>query len=98
MLEAVWPKTYVNPELIKKYILTIRRVLGDSHDTATFIETIPKRGYQFVAPVTTDTDVAQPRDDQDKASIVGREGALARLDGCLARAMLGQRQIVFVTR
>jgi DNA-binding winged helix-turn-helix (wHTH) protein len=27
ILEALWPETYVNPELIKKYILGIRKVL-----------------------------------------------------------------------
>src|SRR6266850_5525972 len=55
ILEALWPETYVNPELIKKYILEIRKVLGDRHDKPEFIETFPKRGYQFVAPVRDDT-------------------------------------------
>ncbi len=52
LLEALWPETYVNPELIKKYILGIRKVLGDQHDNPVYIETLPKRGYQFIAPVT----------------------------------------------
>jgi DNA-binding winged helix-turn-helix (wHTH) protein len=54
LLEALWPETYVNPELIKKYILGIRKVLGDQHDNPVYIETLPKRGYQFIAPVTDD--------------------------------------------
>jgi DNA-binding winged helix-turn-helix (wHTH) protein len=29
ILEALWADTYVNPELIKKYILGIRKALGD---------------------------------------------------------------------
>src|SRR5215470_9192738 len=52
LLEALWPETYVNPELIKKYILGIRKALGDQHDNPVYIETLPKRGYQFIAPVT----------------------------------------------
>ena len=52
LLEALWPETYVNPELIKKYILGIRKALGDQHDKPVYIETLPKRGYQFIAPVT----------------------------------------------
>ena len=32
LLEALWPETYVNPEVIKKYILGIRKVLGDRHE------------------------------------------------------------------
>src|SRR5690242_599613 len=54
ILEALWPETYVNPELVKKYILGIRKVLGDSPDAPEFVETIPKRGYRFVAPVSED--------------------------------------------
>ena len=29
ILEALWPETYVNPEVVKRYILEIRKVLGD---------------------------------------------------------------------
>src|SRR5258708_19305709 len=52
ILEALWPETYVNPEVIKKYVLEIRKALGDRHDTPEFIGTFPRRGYQFVATVT----------------------------------------------
>ena len=49
LLEALWPETYVNPEGIRKYILEIRKVLRDRSDQPAFIETFPKRGYQFIA-------------------------------------------------
>ncbi len=52
ILGALWPGTYVNPEVIKKYVLGIRKALGDRHEKPEFIETFPRRGYQFVAPVT----------------------------------------------
>jgi TolB-like protein/DNA-binding winged helix-turn-helix (wHTH) protein/Flp pilus assembly protein TadD len=52
LLEALWPETYVNPEVLRKYILEIRKTLGDRPDKPEFIETLPKRGYRFVAPVT----------------------------------------------
>src|SRR5262249_13851273 len=51
ILEALWPETYVNPEVLRKYILEIRKTLGDRPDKPEFIETLPKRGYRFVAPV-----------------------------------------------
>src|ERR1700674_1403871 len=51
ILEALWPDTYVNPEGIRRYIQEIRKVLGDPADTPVFIATLPKRGYQFIAPV-----------------------------------------------
>jgi len=48
-LEKLWPEIYVNPELIRKYILDIRKILGDRPDKPEFIETVPKRGYRFIA-------------------------------------------------
>jgi TolB-like protein/DNA-binding winged helix-turn-helix (wHTH) protein len=51
ILEALWAETYVNPEVLRKYILEVRKTLGDRSDNPEFIETVPKRGYRFVAPV-----------------------------------------------
>jgi len=51
ILEALWPGTYVNPEVVKKYVLGIRKVLGDNPQNPTFVATFPKRGYQFIAAV-----------------------------------------------
>src|SRR5262249_39189395 len=98
ILEAIWPETYVNPELIKKYILGIRKALGDRHDKPEFIETLPKRGYQFVAAVS-DNAVAVSRDLAVEApkKLIGRDGALGELQGSLQRALQGQRQVIFVT-
>jgi hypothetical protein len=33
-------------------VMNLRDALGDSSDTPLYIETIPKRGYRFIAPVT----------------------------------------------
>jgi len=98
ILEALWPETYVNPEIIKKYILEIRKGLGDRHDKPEFIQTFPKRGYQFVAAVSDDSVVGSP----DLVSgttkeMVGRDTALAELHNSLHRALRGRRQIIFVT-
>jgi TolB-like protein/DNA-binding winged helix-turn-helix (wHTH) protein/Flp pilus assembly protein TadD len=51
ILEKLWPETYVNPEVFRKYILDIRKILGDRPDKPEFIETVTKRGYRFIAPV-----------------------------------------------
>jgi TolB-like protein/DNA-binding winged helix-turn-helix (wHTH) protein/Flp pilus assembly protein TadD len=59
ILEALWPETYVNPEVLRKYILEIRKALGDRPDKPEFIETLPKRGYRFIAPVM-DESAAEP--------------------------------------
>jgi DNA-binding winged helix-turn-helix (wHTH) protein/tetratricopeptide (TPR) repeat protein len=52
LLEAIWPDTYVQPEVLRKYVLELRKILGDRPKDPLFIATYPKRGYQFVAKVT----------------------------------------------
>ena len=59
LLEKLWPEIYVNPELIRKYILDIRKILGDRPDKPEFIETVTKRGYRFIASVV-DEDATNP--------------------------------------
>ena len=64
LLEALWPETYVNQEVLRKYILEIRKVLGDRPEKPEFIETVTKRGYRFIAPVV---DESAPVLDQSTA-------------------------------
>src|SRR5689334_18839636 len=88
LLDALWRDTYVNPEGIRKYILEIRKVLGDQLGRPQFIETLPKRGYRFVAKVADER--MQPAPDAaggPAARIVGRDGVLAQLDDCLKNAL-----------
>ena len=72
LLEALWPGIYVNPGVVRKNILEIRRALGDRPDALMFIETLPKRGYQFVAPVI-DESAAGASSAAGTKRILGRE-------------------------
>ena len=49
--QRLWPgNTFVDYELaLKKAVNRLREVLGDSADSPRFIETIPRRGYRFIA-------------------------------------------------
>jgi TolB-like protein/DNA-binding winged helix-turn-helix (wHTH) protein/Flp pilus assembly protein TadD len=73
LLEKLWPEIYVNPEVVRKYILDIRKVLGDRPDKPEFIETVTKRGYRFIAPVTDESAAASPHSAAQKE--VGQEPA-----------------------
>ena len=97
ILGALWPETYVNPEVIKKYVLGIRKALGDRHEKPEFIETFPRRGYQFVATVSEGIGTPSDASINGARKMVGRETAMAQLDGYLTHALKGQRQIIFVT-
>src|SRR5215470_7733563 len=80
LLEALWPETYVNPEGIRKYILEVRKVLDDPPGQPVFIETVRKRGYQFIATVSDDRKLA-PSDSnaarKPLGTIVGRQDGMA---------------------
>jgi DNA-binding winged helix-turn-helix (wHTH) protein/tetratricopeptide (TPR) repeat protein len=97
ILEALWADTFVNPEVVKKYILGIRKVLGDRHDNPEFIRTFPKRGYQFVAPVTDERRAAGRSSVAAPKPLVDRHALRARLNDSVERALRGERQVVFVT-
>jgi DNA-binding winged helix-turn-helix (wHTH) protein len=96
-LQALWPETYVQPEVLKSHIRDIRSALGDDPKIPRFIETLPRRGYRFIAPVTDDArkayqEVASPPD-----RLVGRKPELDRLQRVFQRTLRGDRQLVFVT-
>jgi len=52
LMEEVWPDTFVEEINLAVNISTLRKVLGESDNGRPFIETVPKRGYRFVAEVS----------------------------------------------
>ena len=61
LLRSLWPDTVVEEANLARNIWTLRRALADGEGDRSYIETIPKIGYRFVAPVrlvTSVTDVA----------------------------------------
>jgi len=97
ILEALWADTFVNQEVVKKYVLGIRKVLGDRHDKPMFIRTFPRRGYQLFAPVTDEYRMSIPHGVTSPRSIVDRGAARSQLEDCFERVRRGERQVVFVT-
>src|SRR5215813_5691586 len=51
LMKAVWPDAVVEEANLTRNISTLRRALGEGQDTRKYIETIPWRGYRFVASV-----------------------------------------------
>src|SRR5262249_47636155 len=96
LLTAIWPDTFVQPEVLRQHILEIRRVLGDRAETPRFIQTFPKRGWEFIAPVSDDTAARLAAPGIRATRLVGRAAALGQLDRHLSRALDGRRQLVFV--
>jgi TolB-like protein len=51
LLDAVWQHRHVSESVLKDHISDLRRALGDSAPAPRYIETVPRRGYRFVAKV-----------------------------------------------
>src|SRR5262245_368307 len=91
LLDAAWRNLDVQPEILKKYILEIRKALGDQSNDPVYVETLPRLGYRFVAAVH---EAPKPlHDDAENAAlgrIVGRDRERAVLRDALAQAGAGR--------
>jgi DNA-binding winged helix-turn-helix (wHTH) protein len=95
LLKAGWANTHVSDGVLKVIILEIRRALGDDPAAPQFIETVPRRGYRFIAARSRQAKV-QPAADP-RGALVGRDTVLAQLKDRLTSALAGQRQLVFLS-
>jgi DNA-binding winged helix-turn-helix (wHTH) protein/TolB-like protein len=49
ILETLWQDTFVDENNLAVTVSTLRKVFGERKDENRFIETVPRRGYRFVA-------------------------------------------------
>jgi predicted ATPase len=102
LLDALWPETYVQPQILRTYMLELRKLLCDDAGQPRFIQTLPKRGYCFVAPVVDCEETQRPRaaatipSPINAPSIFGREAELAQLISQFDLLANGERRLVFV--
>ena len=74
--QQVWPGMVVGYDALTKSIGKLREALGDSEKPPTFIQTIPKKGYRLIAPVSAENRkvphvaTRNPRVDIKKKRIV----------------------------
>jgi len=104
LFRAVWPDAVVGEEVLKVCIREIRRALGDDAEAPKFIETIPRKGYRFIAAVQSRESGVRGHEAQltpnlqsPTPNLVGRETELAQLHQWLDRAMNGERQVILVS-
>lgn len=93
-LDKLWPETYVQPQVLRTYMLELRKLLGDDAREPRYIQSVPKRGYRFIAAVS---EAAKVEPDAGRPRLAGRAEELAALADALKMADQGKRQVVFVT-
>jgi TolB-like protein/DNA-binding winged helix-turn-helix (wHTH) protein/Tfp pilus assembly protein PilF len=60
LLEKVWPGVFIEEGNLARHVFNLRQVLGDGADGSKYIETVPKRGYRFVAQVEVQQEGEEP--------------------------------------
>ncbi|HKG22011.1 MAG TPA: winged helix-turn-helix domain-containing protein, partial [Blastocatellia bacterium] len=79
LMREVWPDTFVEEGSLTRNISVLRKILGEGPADHQYIETIPKRGYRFVASVRelikSDSD-AEEAERSDAAASSNGSGAI----------------------
>jgi TolB-like protein/DNA-binding winged helix-turn-helix (wHTH) protein len=88
LLQGVWPRGFVDESNLTKHIWLIRRALGEAEQGAEFIETVPKIGYRFVAPVIRGAAAAAPPHARQIIASERRTARYAWQTGLLNRTFL----------
>jgi predicted ATPase len=102
LMKFVWPDSYVEEGNLNRNVSTLRKILNEKPCDHKYIETVPKTGYRFIAPVRS-IDYQPPAGPVRKAAsanvchIVGRDNELAELRRGYDLARQGQGGLVCVT-
>jgi DNA-binding winged helix-turn-helix (wHTH) protein len=63
--DSVWGSTFIDRDLNLNYAIRhIRQALGDSAQSPVYLETLPRRGYRFIAPVERRHEIDSPHHAQ----------------------------------
>jgi DNA-binding winged helix-turn-helix (wHTH) protein/Tfp pilus assembly protein PilF len=60
LFDEVWKESFVTDNALTRMVKEIRQVLGDDADAPRYIETIPKRGYRFIALTSSTKNEIKP--------------------------------------
>jgi Tol biopolymer transport system component/DNA-binding winged helix-turn-helix (wHTH) protein len=66
LFDEVWEGAFVTDNALTKAVKEIRQAIGDDASAPRYIETVPKRGYRFVAEVERDRPVADPEVERER--------------------------------
>ncbi len=83
IIQAVWPNTFVSDEALTYSISELRKALSDDPKSPTVIQTIPRRGYRLIAPVSVCT--ARGDSNEELSSRIAQAGTPAGLPVAVVR-------------
>lgn len=86
IIDAVWQGRFIADATLTRTVADLRRALDDDRQSHRFIETIPKRGYRLVAPVSAAARVDAPPRLEAARGCIGDRLASARRSRFVGRA------------
>lgn len=60
IIDSVWKEAFVTDTSLAEAVSFLRQALGDDPQSPTYVQTIHRRGYRFVAPVVRRAELAAP--------------------------------------
>src|SRR5918993_5539511 len=78
LFRALWPDVAVTDNALTQAVSELRQALGDDPSNPKYVQTVARRGYRFIAPVTTVTPKAAQT--AVEATVTSRTPAVAVLD------------------
>jgi DNA-binding winged helix-turn-helix (wHTH) protein/tetratricopeptide (TPR) repeat protein len=97
LLEQVWPDAFTTEAVLKKAVSLVRRALEDDADEPRFVATHHRRGYRFIARVSSEAPRKPERPIPDFNPFVGRENELAALEAEYGAALDRAGRLVVIT-
>jgi Tol biopolymer transport system component/DNA-binding winged helix-turn-helix (wHTH) protein len=95
--KRLWPDTFVDVDHnLNTAINKIREVLGDSAENPRFVETLPRRGYRFIAPITVNGTAAAAVTDTPENRSTSVPKSVATTRPLLASGLLGAVMLLVV--
>jgi DNA-binding winged helix-turn-helix (wHTH) protein/Tfp pilus assembly protein PilF/TolB-like protein len=87
-LKKIWPETFIEEGILTVNIANLRKALGEDRSAHQYIETVPRRGYRFVARVREvqhiSADLAVPSNTpviiEDETTAADKSGGVAPTD------------------
>jgi DNA-binding winged helix-turn-helix (wHTH) protein/Tol biopolymer transport system component len=95
LMAALWPEAVVEEANLAYNVSAVRKALGDGQEGDQFIQTVPTRGYRFVAPVHALSRGAEARRALTPGALIGIVAvalAVGALIGGVAVRRLGRSE------
>ena len=104
LMKQVWPDSFVEEANLSVNVSAVRRALGESPNENQYLETVPRRGYRFIASVKERWDegtVSSARelteeDDDGRPVWDGERQTLSPLLAAASRPILSNRRWALV--